>query len=199
MSEQRVYSVKDLDLKHLAQSLTDWFQAQEYRCQTLTTPGGLTVQARARGLKAGVALNVVMMQQDDNLQVKVGTGKWVWHAASGVVALIVFWPLLGLSAYQVYQQNKIMEDAILFVDQYVGTGGQVVMPGLLPPQAPAAKAAVQPTEQTRCPSCQEPVRAGAKFCDSCGAKLEVECVSCGATLRPGAKFCGACGEAVKAE
>ena len=50
----------------------------------------------------------------------------------------------------------------------------------------------------RCPSCATENRAGVKFCEECGARLEAACPSCGASVPAGTKFCGACGAAVGA-
>jgi hypothetical protein len=49
-----------------------------------------------------------------------------------------------------------------------------------------------------CPSCKQPLRQGAKFCDNCGAPAPVShnCRSCGKPLRPGARFCDDCGTPV---
>jgi hypothetical protein len=49
-----------------------------------------------------------------------------------------------------------------------------------------------------CNSCRQPLRAGAKFCDNCGAPAPVKnnCRSCGKPLRPGARFCDECGTPV---
>jgi class 3 adenylate cyclase len=44
-----------------------------------------------------------------------------------------------------------------------------------------------------CPECQHENRAGARFCESCGNKLEQTCPSCGNQTRPGAAFCDRCG------
>lgn len=60
-------------------------------------------------------------------------------------------------------------------------GGQPTTGTAVPPVAP------------RCPSCGRLVRAGAKFCDGCGAALLTTCPHCGRALRPGAKFCDGCG------
>jgi len=67
-----------------------------------------------------------------------------------------------------------------------------------PPEAPAAAAqpAAPAPATVTCPSCQAQVRDGAKFCDSCGSKMQAQCASCQAELRPGAKFCDSCGTAV---
>jgi adenylate cyclase len=47
----------------------------------------------------------------------------------------------------------------------------------------------------RCPQCQHENRAGAKFCNACGAKLDLSCPSCGTVNEPGAAFCDNCGAA----
>ncbi len=66
-----------------------------------------------------------------------------------------------------------------------------------PPEAPAAAPAPAPAPATvACPSCQAQVREGAKFCDSCGSKMQAQCAGCQAELRPGARFCDSCGTPV---
>jgi class 3 adenylate cyclase/tetratricopeptide (TPR) repeat protein len=44
-----------------------------------------------------------------------------------------------------------------------------------------------------CPACRHPVRAGARFCEECGARIEQTCPACGAVVSPDKKFCGDCG------
>ncbi len=60
--------------------------------------------------------------------------------------------------------------------------------------APAAPATSAATEGGMlCSNCQAQLRAGAKFCDSCGTPTAVTCSNCHEALRPGAKFCDSCG------
>ena len=202
MANQKVYRAPGLDLQHLADALSQWLQSQGNETQALSVPGGMTIQARQTQSTAakwggGVALNVMMIQQDDNLQVQVGTSKWTMQAVSGVAAAIIFWPLLALPAYAAYKQKELIDSTWQFVDQYVVSGGQVAMPTMV--SGPAAHFAAAPTAsaQTACPSCGKPVRADAKFCPNCGAKLELTCSECGASLRAGSKFCDNCGATVE--
>ncbi len=44
-----------------------------------------------------------------------------------------------------------------------------------------------------CAACGHGNRAGARFCEGCGAALAISCPACGNQLRPGASFCDACG------
>jgi len=50
----------------------------------------------------------------------------------------------------------------------------------------------------KCPKCAASNSAASKFCNECGANIEVAtesaaCVKCSAPLKPGAKFCSECG------
>jgi membrane protease subunit (stomatin/prohibitin family) len=79
-------------------------------------------------------------------------------------------------------------------------GQQAPAQGAVPPAAAAgaaaggaAAAAVPAAATEECPSCKSAVPQGAKFCMSCGGKMQAECASCKAPLGPGAKFCMNCG------
>ena len=45
----------------------------------------------------------------------------------------------------------------------------------------------------KCPQCQFENREEVKFCEECGAKLELECPRCRTKIPPNRKFCGECG------
>src|SRR4030043_1346436 len=45
----------------------------------------------------------------------------------------------------------------------------------------------------KCPKCQFENREGIKFCEECGAKMELKCPKCGVEVPLGRKFCGECG------
>jgi hypothetical protein len=44
-----------------------------------------------------------------------------------------------------------------------------------------------------CGACRHENREGAKFCESCGAKLERLCPACAQPVREASRFCDACG------
>jgi class 3 adenylate cyclase/tetratricopeptide (TPR) repeat protein len=46
----------------------------------------------------------------------------------------------------------------------------------------------------QCPKCQIENRDGIRFCEQCGAKMELECPNCKAKIPLGKKFCGDCGQ-----
>jgi len=45
----------------------------------------------------------------------------------------------------------------------------------------------------KCPKCQFDNRDGVKFCEECGARMELECPKCGTKIALDRKFCGECG------
>lgn len=211
MAEEKIYHAPGLDLQKLGHTLSRWFQSQGFETQTLEAPGGgLVVQARKAqtwrslvGMSA--ALNVTMIQQDERLLVQMGAAQWADKAVLGAVGALVFWPALIPAAFGAWKQKKLPQQTFQFIDQYLALGGDVSEAALANIMGRAeaatlrhkAAAVAPPGEEIRCPSCGHPVRAGAKFCDKCGASLQLTCPQCGATLRPGAKFCDSCGAQVE--
>ncbi|MCR4407844.1 MAG: zinc ribbon domain-containing protein [Anaerolineae bacterium] len=198
MTEQRMYHAPGLDIRELASVVSNWFQSQKFETQVLEAPGGgFVVQARQPEawrsiLGMSSALNVTMTLQGENLIVEMGAAKWIDKAAVGAVGVLIFWPALIPAAYGAWKQKQLPSQVFQLIDQYVATG-QVPVVGPVPVAAPAPAPA---PSAARCPSCGQPVRAGAKFCDNCGAPLQLACPQCGAALRPGAKFCDSCGTKV---
>ena len=50
----------------------------------------------------------------------------------------------------------------------------------------------------QCPRCTAQNPEDARFCEDCGARLELACPSCGQPVTPGKKFCRSCGTAIPA-
>ncbi len=110
----------------------------------------------------------------------------------GLIALFTAWDGYVL-AQRINEGHSPGNWEFLAGRKDVASGGSAPTAGspVAAPSTPTAAPA-----QARCPSCNQPVRAGAKFCDSCGASLVRACAKCGATLRPDARFCDSCGASV---
>ena len=59
--------------------------------------------------------------------------------------------------------------------------------------AGAVREGLQEDDGAPCPVCGTPNDSGAKFCSSCGAKLQKYCPACGQPNDAAAKFCDKCG------
>jgi membrane protease subunit (stomatin/prohibitin family) len=131
----------------------------------------------------------------------------------GAVAPMFLGAGLGMSG-QMMQQPMQPQPAPPPGPGFAGGGpGFVQAPGAPPPAAPAAPApaapdpaaaapapaapqAAAPAATVECAACHNQVRAGAKFCDSCGTPMQRHCTNCNADLSPTAKFCAECGTPV---
>ncbi len=51
---------------------------------------------------------------------------------------------------------------------------------------------------TLCPRCGQDNRAGVRFCEECGARIDPRCPACESVVPAESKFCGTCGTAVSA-
>jgi membrane protease subunit (stomatin/prohibitin family) len=69
-------------------------------------------------------------------------------------------------------------------------------PAAEPAAAAPAPAAPAPAGTVECTACHNQVRAGAKFCDSCGTPMQRHCTNCNADLSATSKFCAECGTPV---
>ena len=69
-------------------------------------------------------------------------------------------------------------------------------PAAEPAAAAPAPAAPAPAATIECTACHNQVRAGAKFCDSCGTPMQRHCTNCNADLSATAMFCAECGTPV---
>ena len=198
MPASRMYVLGEKTVQELSEALADWLANQGHETQILPSPSGATVQARqseglGQKLGGGVALQIQLMQNEENVQVQIGTGRWAWQGASALGALILFWPLMALPAYAAYKQKELIDDAWRFIDQFLGTS--VVRSPWEKADAPAPAA----KETIACPNCGSAVKDDAKFCPECGTKLLTACPECGAKVKPGAKFCGECGASLQQE
>jgi VWFA-related protein len=96
------------------------------------------------------------------------------------------------------------------------TGTAVVDETAVPPPTPASPrtgtsvmrapmpSPPAPDAPSTCPACGKALRAGARFCPTCGQAArpapqpEATCDYCAASLRPGARFCATCGQSIAA-
>jgi membrane protease subunit (stomatin/prohibitin family) len=107
--------------------------------------------------------------------------------------------------YAQFQAADAMRDAAQNTSGGAGTGAGLgagfaignAMAGAMTDAMKQSKAA-SADSGTKCAKCGSANAAGAKFCNDCGASLEVSsqtvaCMKCGATLQSGSKFCTECG------
>jgi len=78
----------------------------------------------------------------------------------------------------------------------MGMGMGFMMPAMFMNTLKASQAPAREEPQPRCPDCNQPVGADARFCPYCGHQVLVfnQCPSCSKNLPPTAQFCPRCGQ-----
>ena len=110
-----------------------------------------------------------------------GTVKDLGFRTDGTVAFIVSRPDGSEDAISVSATSGISDFIVLKPDYQRATGQPTTAPAVgAPPNMPATQnpptlaqtsGTVSQVTSSSCPRCGKPIRAGAKFCPSCGAKL----------------------------
>ena len=68
-------------------------------------------------------VTVVAEQQDDNLKISIGGGKWLEQGAAIAVSMIVLWPLFFAGVAGMAQQKQLINNLWSMADNFVVTHG----------------------------------------------------------------------------
>ncbi|CAN5710353.1 hypothetical protein BH18ACI4_BH18ACI4_22590 [soil metagenome] len=188
--DSRYYPGVEANVHRLITELRDLFD-KDYEVQTMQVSSTSLLQARKTstlrdltGLSA--ALTIKITPEVGGTRVEIGMQKWFDKAAVAAVALILSAGLLlALPALGAYWQYRITEDAWKIIEEHIArkAGGYI-------PPLPG-----------RCGTCGAASSAGAGFCSSCGANLQLglTCAACGTVQREAsARFCNRCGQSLTA-
>lgn len=125
----------EIDLDDLADAVIDWFEQDEFEVQDFQEGPSIYIQARKSSLLStlsgtGKALNVRLSPLSRGFKVEVGPGDWLDKGIGAGVALatrFIFLPLAigtGIATgYGIYQQLKLPEQLLDFVEAYVDRHG----------------------------------------------------------------------------
>jgi hypothetical protein len=98
----------------LIADLRTWLDSQGFDTQQLDTETeGVLLQIKKRGawrdfVGMATALNIVVRQTDNILEVEIGAGKWIDKAAVGAVGMfIIAWPLAVAAGFGAWEQMKM--------------------------------------------------------------------------------------------
>ncbi len=143
-----------------------------------------------------ITIIVAFVSYNNVATILLGEQKWIYSLFFVAIALVPIINLLILF----YRHVAQITDLIVSGTENMGRLRR------------RGKVAPQPQSTLRCPSCGNAVVAGAKFCRSCGEKIQEQpmathtstpdvyaCPECGASLSGNAKFCSGCGSRVAGE
>lgn len=121
-NQSRSYTAPGLELGTLVSALEGWLTSQDFRFQALKTDDGNTLVQieQAAGWRKitgmSTALNIVLNQSGDQLNVEIGAGQWLDKVAGGTVGMLLLWPLAVTTAIGTWNQSQMPTK----VFQYIG-------------------------------------------------------------------------------
>ncbi|RMG71612.1 MAG: SHOCT domain-containing protein [Bacteroidetes bacterium] len=66
------------------------------------------------------ALNIVLAQAGDNLNVEIGAGQWLDKVAGGTVGMLLLWPLAVTTVIGSWNQSQMPAKVFNFIGNFVG-------------------------------------------------------------------------------
>src|SRR5919202_4849003 len=196
MSISRNVFAPGLDVESLARALTAWLQVQKLEVQRV--PGHTVVlQCRERQpwrkfVGMATALQVELGFSDPGLAVQIGAGEWRDKAIVGGVvggvavaahvlwplalAAHVLWPLAVPAAFGYYQQRRLPDRVMAFIEELVGVQCIIDPPGPLVELGGGRGDPIGPPKTVLCPQCAKSNPFDAIFCANCRASLQPELV-----------------------
>lgn len=199
---ERTYRDVELDLDDLADAVVDWFEHDGFEVQDFQEGPGIFIQARKQNLLTTLsattqALNVRISPLSAGFRVQIGAGEWLDKgigAAAAVALRLVSLPLaLGAgvaTGYGIYQQLKLPEQLLEFIDLFVDRHGLVREDVGLEPRRGRRSRREDDIDDELADLKGESRRTPPK-------PAAERCASCDAELRPGDKFCWSCGAPAK--
>jgi hypothetical protein len=116
---------------------------------------------------------------------KANHGLGFWLSILAFLAIIVFTFIIDFKVSGQSIKQKGFKGVVSDIAGQFSSSASEIAAGLTQPK----------TEQVLCPSCNNGVPKGTKFCPQCGTQLPEakKCAGCGAELPTGTAFCSICG------
>ena len=143
MNIERIYRTT-VPAEELARALADHFRAREFEAQVFRTTGDRAVmQARKENLwrhALGVAyaVTVTITPGEGQLVIDLGGHEWVDAAVSGAIGLVAVPPVLLGTAYGIWKENQLDQEAWRVIEQRVGAEPSPPTSAGMAAQQPAA-------------------------------------------------------------
>lgn len=123
----RIYRTK-ITAAELSRAIALWFHRRDFETQCFNDGSTFLVQAKKGGTLAKVAgmsyaLTVRLKQREGGVEVETGAGRWLDKAAAGAVGWLAFFPLAVTAGIGLYNQGKLVEDLLNFLEVYVAEAG----------------------------------------------------------------------------
>ena len=182
-STQKSFKTKLQNVEQVVEDFRNHFESKDYKVESNPTTDGAFISLTNKnifktisGLQTG--LNITLSVYDDSITAKMDVGIFGKQAVPGLIAMLVFWPILVTQIVGLIKQNKLDTEAYDVLEKSIKE------------HEPKTAAF-----EEYCPYCGEGIEKGAKFCPHCGENLvtDITCPECGQKVPEDTKFCPNCG------
>ena len=182
-STKKTFKTNLKDISEVLEDFRNHFENKGFKVNIEDTADGAFISLTndsifktISGLKTG--LNITLISYDDSIEAKMDVGIFGKQAIPGIIAMLVFWPILVTQIIGLINQSKLDDEAYRTIEESIR--------------------AHEPKEEKHeafCPFCGGGVKKDARFCPHCGKEILIEkkCPKCGEVVEESTKFCPKCG------
>ena len=130
-TEKRTYSTNASTTMACMNALQNYLIQDDFKCQQMPTEdGGILLQIEKKGgwrklTGNSTALSIIFHQKDENqMEVEIGTGRWLDKAGAGAAGMIIFAPLMITSVVGAVKQSKMSGKIFEYIENYLGSVSQ---------------------------------------------------------------------------
>ncbi|MBF0119539.1 MAG: hypothetical protein HQK79_11930 [Desulfobacterales bacterium] len=127
MGEIRSLKAVELNFQELVEELKKWFIEDNFNAQVLKMEDGRTlVQIEKQGswrkiVGMSTALNVILSQEAQELKIEIGPGRWIDKTASGIISMLLFWPMSITAILGAWDQMNLPEQIFKYISSYISS------------------------------------------------------------------------------
>ncbi len=127
MSQSKSFPCPSARFAELVTSTQSWLLREGFKCQKLqTADSGTLLQIEKIGgwrkfVGMSTALNIVLHQVENTVNVEIGAGRWIDKAATGAAAYFILWPLAVAAGIGAWQQIKMPERVFEHIAKFLST------------------------------------------------------------------------------
>lgn len=138
----RFYQAPNLNIDRMARDFGSIFYAQGYQVQHFGNPGHMVVQLRKGGdfealLGMQAALTVILRSAPGGVVALIGEHRWEDKAASGLLGMLFFWPLIFTTGAGVLRQAGLEGQLFEALDTVAFQQRSDLQVGAVPPHLEA--------------------------------------------------------------
>jgi len=127
-TEKRTYQADASTTMACLNAFQNYLIQDDFKCQQMPTEdGGVLLQIEKKGgwrkfTGNSTALNIIFHQQNESqMTVEIGAGRWLDKAGAGAAGMLIFTPLAITAVVGAVKQSKMSGKVFKYIENYLGS------------------------------------------------------------------------------